>query len=348
MVATKDIDIGTILFKEAPLAVGPFKDRSLTVLCLGCYLPLRNQKFRCSKCHIPLCSKACETRSEHARECNHFRTKPDLISQTEPFSNWDCIFPLRILLLKDQYPDKYQLIQDLVTNRRLKESSPDWKGLLECCDTLTDQFQLDIDREEVLDILCALDSNSYQVLSKGVFETMSGIYPRASMLNHSCISNTRPIIVSDYGMKVVTTAKIARDSYVIEFTLNKSRSNSTTIKQPHQRLEGHNLDPSQFSPDFIMGRVRDFVADLAKSGMTQNDHGSCSWDLYRHHEPNHQDHGIFQAGQIHQRPNGPCHTQKDEDTRKFVAEDKRVTVREIPDKLGLSIGTIDRIVILAL
>ena len=48
-----------------------------------------------------------------------------------------------------------------------------------------------------------------QVLSKVSLENMSALYLRASMLNHSCRPNTRPVIDAGYAMKVVALEDIA-------------------------------------------------------------------------------------------------------------------------------------------
>ena len=48
-----------------------------------------------------------------------------------------------------------------------------------------------------------------QVLSKVSLENMSALYLRASMLNHSCRPNTRPVIDAGYVMKVVALEDIA-------------------------------------------------------------------------------------------------------------------------------------------
>jgi hypothetical protein len=56
--------------------------------------------------------------------------------------------------------------------------------------------------DELLTLSCILNSNSYQVLSKATFSNMSALYLRAAMINHSCRPNTRPVVASDYAMKV--------------------------------------------------------------------------------------------------------------------------------------------------
>ena len=48
-----------------------------------------------------------------------------------------------------------------------------------------------------------------QVLSKVSLENMNALYPKASMLNHSCRPNTRPVIDAQYSMKVVALEDIA-------------------------------------------------------------------------------------------------------------------------------------------
>ncbi|XP_059081006.1 uncharacterized protein LOC131878883 isoform X2 [Tigriopus californicus] len=90
------------------------------------------------------------------------------------------------------------------------ETSSDWSELKKSSELLRNKYKLEIDENEILDVLCILDSNSYQVLSKLTFETMSGLYPKAALLNHACKSNTRPVVTSQFKMKVVTTETIEK------------------------------------------------------------------------------------------------------------------------------------------
>jgi len=63
--------------------------------------------------------------------------------------------------------------------------------------------------EEVLHILCLLDTNTFQVLASGCAASLSGLYPRAALLNHSCSPNCRLVFRSDYSLQVLTSVCVA-------------------------------------------------------------------------------------------------------------------------------------------
>lgn len=210
LVATRKIPAGSVLFQEDPVAVGPFKSQNFSLVCIACYLPLNNLNTRCSKCNIPLCSKSCQTKGDHQIECPVMEKVQDLKDQETPFQDWNLILPIRVLLLKHSDPAKYKALNNLVSNRSQKETSADWPELLTSTKQIRDKYLTDFDEDEIIDVLCILDSNAYQVLSKLTFETMSGLYPRAAMLNHACRSNTRPVVTSQFKMKVVTTEVIEK------------------------------------------------------------------------------------------------------------------------------------------
>jgi len=68
--------------------------------------------------------------------------------------------------------------------------------------------------EEVIDILCILDTNTFQVLSPGSARTLAGLYLRVSLLNHSCVTNCRLIFRSDSCLQVRASLEIKRGQQV--------------------------------------------------------------------------------------------------------------------------------------
>lgn len=64
---------------------------------------------------------------------------------------------------------------------------------------IINRYQPDnIKLDEALDTICILDSNTHEVLTKVTCDSMLALYPKAAMLNHSCMRNTRPAIDSNY------------------------------------------------------------------------------------------------------------------------------------------------------
>lgn len=57
VVAARDIPAGTVIMDDHPVAYGP--KQNTRPICLGCY-KLVNGSYRCTKCQLPLCGKACQ------------------------------------------------------------------------------------------------------------------------------------------------------------------------------------------------------------------------------------------------------------------------------------------------
>lgn len=65
--ATRDIKPGEVIFRDAPLILGPRTSASKFV-CVNCYRV--EGVLACSKgCGLPVCSQACESSEQHRREC---------------------------------------------------------------------------------------------------------------------------------------------------------------------------------------------------------------------------------------------------------------------------------------
>ena len=68
--------------------------------------------------------------------------------------------------------------------------------------------------EEVIAILCILDTNTFQVLAPGSARSLAGLYLRVSLLNHSCVPNCRLIFRSDNSLQVRASLEIRRGQQV--------------------------------------------------------------------------------------------------------------------------------------
>jgi hypothetical protein len=57
LVAARDLEEGTIVMTESPVAVGP--KRASYPVCLGCHKRV-DGSYLCSKCTFPMCNEKCE------------------------------------------------------------------------------------------------------------------------------------------------------------------------------------------------------------------------------------------------------------------------------------------------
>ena len=117
LVATRDLEPGDLVLVERPLTVGNLHETP--PICLVCW-QLVDGSFHCEKCDLPMCGSQCSLDPQHADfECLTFSNEqksPVIQSdkgQSHPF--YECITPLRCLLLKQKSPQKWAAIS--VVNR---------------------------------------------------------------------------------------------------------------------------------------------------------------------------------------------------------------------------------------
>ena len=110
----------------------------------------------------------------------------------------------------------------------MQRTGPDWPRVVKMSTEIHENFNLNnVTLEEIEDVICILESNSYQVMASE--DSLNGIYIQASMLNHTCFkANSRPTFASDFLMKVVATDDIAMGqeiftSYLEPFHTNLQR-----------------------------------------------------------------------------------------------------------------------------
>ena len=151
---------------------------------------------RCGSCGVPICSEKCIEQSAHLLEC-------DLIN--EDFQAFGILTPLRFLASKSKFPEDYRKMSGLVGHLEMKKSGPDWQNISAMADTL-EQFNIpEVNRQDIEEAICILNSNSYQLLHQsGTF--LNGVFIVASMFNHVCYqANSRPSFGKNHAMKVIAT-----------------------------------------------------------------------------------------------------------------------------------------------
>jgi hypothetical protein len=109
-VAAHDISQGETICFEKPLVIGP--KQATAPVCLSCYHRV-DGSYLCSRCGWPLCDQSCQDSDDHRAECNLFVSRKlkvfvDL-EQVEDCRVYDCITPLRFLLMEDDKGDVSRL-----------------------------------------------------------------------------------------------------------------------------------------------------------------------------------------------------------------------------------------------
>ncbi|KAL0871372.1 hypothetical protein ABMA27_005106 [Loxostege sticticalis] len=206
LVANKDLESGELIFKDAPIAVGPKPDTP--PLCLGCYVPVENSV--CSRCGWPVCSPECEGAAAHAAECEVFA---EAKVRFQPVDDWtaaapqlDCITPLRVLLAKEKDPSRWDReVAPMEAHTQARQQRPTWAAdQVNIADFLVDHCKLGtrFDKELVQRVCGILEVNSVEVPSRGGF-SVRALYPRLAITAHSCVPNiVHTILQNDYQVLV--------------------------------------------------------------------------------------------------------------------------------------------------
>ena len=100
------------------------------------------------------------------------------------------------------------------TNLEQRREQPDFHLVEERAAAFCGLFPGLVSQEEILEVLCILDTNTFQVLAPGSARNLAGLYLRVSLLNHSCVPNCRLIFRSDNSLQVRASVRIKRGEQV--------------------------------------------------------------------------------------------------------------------------------------
>lgn len=204
--AKRDINVGEIVFRDAPVVLGPRALLQNAVYCVVCYGG--GEVRGCSRgCGLPVCGNVCESSKSHTQECKTILAW----RKDQEGSRWDvklveCLTPIRALFIKE---NQKNLVKHLQFHRghgfELK--------------TLKEDLGLEINQqdEDLMRHLCSvLDANAFEVtVTKGDNEvSLRGLYPLASLANHRCVPNTTHVFDNDRNMVVTASIFIQKDTEI--------------------------------------------------------------------------------------------------------------------------------------
>ncbi|KAI5754648.1 hypothetical protein M8J77_010294 [Diaphorina citri] len=221
LAAARDIKPGEVIFKEAPLIIGPRLESA--PVCLSCFHVIATP-HTCSNCHLAeLCSPACETNPNHAgKECELLA---NAIISLEDFqyltSNYDWVLPFRIMINIKYNAEKrelWQKFQQLEAHMEERRNTWIWESHRNSVIQGLQNVGLiskDEEEEELAQKVCGiLDVNSFEIRSPDQ-ELLRGIYLEASMMSHDCIGNTHLAVDKDYVMTVRASLPIAKGEKIL-------------------------------------------------------------------------------------------------------------------------------------
>ncbi|XP_057378366.1 SET domain-containing protein SmydA-8-like [Daphnia carinata] len=244
MVASKNIKPGEIIFREKAIMTGP--KQGCLPCCLTCYTSLENVEeaslFRCPGCNFPFCKEKCAKSSEHSEaEClvlSKTKSRITITDMTKSHPVYQCISPLRGLLLKTTHPKLFEAFKGLEDHNNLRRQTEFWgvyqvnvvKFLHKVCE-LSDQFT----EEEIHSACGALDVNAYEIRPPNSGQQrVLGVFPLASMMSHNCVSNMNHVIDGNYQMTVRASVPIMRGEQVFSsyaLALEGTRERRALLRQ---------------------------------------------------------------------------------------------------------------------
>lgn len=182
--AKRPIEVGELIFNDAPVILGPRTGITCPLSCISCYYK-KNLKPCVKKCGLLVCSDKCQNSPVHQKECKILRqwqTKPITGELSEKLTKMSS--PIKSLLLSEK---------DKAVVKCLKAHKSDQHGFE--VDVMKNILSLNIkeDEETFMRFVClVMDANAFEVLIN--FEddqtSVKGLFPLGSLANHSCCPNT--------------------------------------------------------------------------------------------------------------------------------------------------------------
>lgn len=201
LVAARDLAEGEVLFTEAPLVVGPI---AITPpVCLNCY-NLVDGSYKCRKSGWPLCGPRCEKAVQGNPEIvipHQTEATFEIDNYGEACYLYECISPLRALLLQKTAPSKYKKLMSLESHLELRRGKEEWKH---CQENVIDVMkktlgvmvfevlypQLNFTDENIQKIVGIFETNAIEIRLAQASD-ISALYEVACLMEHSCIPNVK-------------------------------------------------------------------------------------------------------------------------------------------------------------
>ena len=200
LVASRDIQPGELVLAETALCWGPSHHTSSS-LCLEC-LDEVGEGEECERCGYPLCARHGEAGSHptHSLECavfsrNNHRLGPEDRRDLE--LHYPAVEMVRCLVLRETSQEVRSALGMLMDHGEERRAEPEkyiqpYRDLIS---QLLTGLRLGTE-EEIIRVIGYYDVNSIAVRSDQGNYAGRGIYPVASLMNHSCVCNTRNIITA--------------------------------------------------------------------------------------------------------------------------------------------------------
>jgi len=220
--ATRDIQKGEVLWTEAPLVVSPV---AITPpVCLDCYAPV-NGSYLCRKSGWPVCAPKCEKKIEHNPEVvipHQTEGRFEIESYQDHCYIYECVGPLRVLLMQKTSPKKYKKIMTLESHNKLRKGTEAYaKAQENVIDVMKKTLgvmvfevlypQFDFSDETIQEIVGIFETNSIEIRLQQ--SEVNGLYEIGSMMEHSCCPNVRMSFDDKFNMTITAGRDISKGEH---------------------------------------------------------------------------------------------------------------------------------------
>jgi len=190
--AVRDIEPLEVILTDTPAVKGPHHDS--VPVCLQC-LRVHEGDYFCSDCNLPFCSEECSEEKEHKKECPILAK---LAQSSQSLSNvMMSVMGLRLLLLKQDQPDVWQEIDQLIDHVEERSQSTEEWAMFQSLVVNPLKKVLSTDDDElihrIIGIIC-VNSVGFDFKKKEI--KGRALYPLLSLVSHDCVSNSRYTVSS--------------------------------------------------------------------------------------------------------------------------------------------------------
>jgi hypothetical protein len=172
-----------------PVAVTP-------PVCLQCYAPA-NGSYLCRKSGWPVCGPKCEKKIEHNPEVvipHQTEGRFEIEDYQSHCYIYECVSPLRVLLMQKTAPKKYKKIMALESHIKLRKGTEAYaKAQENVIDVMKKTLgvmvfevlypQIDFSDETIQEIVGIFETNSIEIRLQQ--SEVNGLYEIGSMMEHS-------------------------------------------------------------------------------------------------------------------------------------------------------------------
>lgn len=244
-VAIADIEAGVLLLEEFPFVFGPKLGSKCVCLECFCFVDGTVGGNRCQDCSWPICADCTKLNDfkTHKIECEIFKQNKckfyNLLDLNSVCIQLDCITPLRVLIAKEKYPERWiNELEPMEDHKKDRQGTESWNAdahnivtyLLGPCKLK----ERGIDEHLIQQVIGILEINAFEAkTSEG--HAIGCLFPKHAISTHSCTPNTAHAIHPTKGYKMQSRSTVPIKKGEQHYTTYTYTLNGTADRQKHLR-----------------------------------------------------------------------------------------------------------------